>query len=232
MEKYIYSITNDFPNQVVNTTKLFSEIGESDIVTESSHISTDESEDVCNIFFEDSLSSGEEDILDSLVSVHDGVFDLNNGYQVSLGTAPKPNDIIWLDSNTSLVYFKDINRDKWLSTSKHSFEFAKKGTSKGMYLPLLGDLDGSDDFYIPGMKATIMRLFCKSNSGNNSAGFELKKNGSVLYEFAYDGVLYHIDENLDFDIEPHDEIQIYVKKGSTGVNNTICKIVIAWRYDD
>jgi hypothetical protein len=70
--KYTYSISGDFPNQKVAPEKLSQEIDDSAIASASlSYIGTDD--DVCDIWFDDPLSGGDETILDGLVAVHDGV---------------------------------------------------------------------------------------------------------------------------------------------------------------
>jgi len=69
--KYTYSINGDFPNHIVATTKLTNEIEKSAIVTALNHIETDD--DVCDVWFDDALSGGDETILDGLVAAHDGV---------------------------------------------------------------------------------------------------------------------------------------------------------------
>jgi len=232
LTKYTYSITNDFPNQVVDITKLIVEIEDSAITTDLSHINTND--DICDIYFVDSLSVGDESILDGLVSVHDGVYSPPECCVITISDTPEDDAKIWLDSSSSVVYYKDNNRDdKWLSINKHAFEYARKGSAKGMYLPLLGDLDAVDDTFMSGRTATMVSLSCKSRAGDKNAEFEIRKNGVMLYEFAYDGSdnRRHINNNLNFDIELDDEVQVYVKNLGSSVNNTYCKIEISWRYE-
>lgn len=68
--KYTYSISVDFPNQIVATDRLSIEIKDSAIVTALDYINT--SSDDCDIWFKDALSGGDETILDGLVAVHSG----------------------------------------------------------------------------------------------------------------------------------------------------------------
>ena len=68
--KYEYSVSTDFPNHQVGIDKLTSQVAGSAIVTALVRIDT--SGDVCDIWFEAELSSGDETILDGLVAVHDG----------------------------------------------------------------------------------------------------------------------------------------------------------------
>ena len=68
--KYTYSISVDFPNQIVATDRLSIEIKDSAIVTALDYINT--SGDDCDIWFKDALSGGDETILDGLVAAHTG----------------------------------------------------------------------------------------------------------------------------------------------------------------
>jgi len=68
--KYTYSISQDFPNQKVDSDRLTKEIDESAIVTGLDYINT--SGDDCDIWFDDALSGGEETILDTIVANHSG----------------------------------------------------------------------------------------------------------------------------------------------------------------
>lgn len=68
--KYTYSISVDFPNQIVATDRLSIEIDNSAIVTALDYINT--SGDDCDIWFKDTLSGGDETILDGLVAAHTG----------------------------------------------------------------------------------------------------------------------------------------------------------------
>lgn len=71
--KYTYSITTDFialEYSLPNTAALTTQIQASAIVTALDYINT--SGDDCDIWFKDSLSSGDEDSLDALVAAHTG----------------------------------------------------------------------------------------------------------------------------------------------------------------
>jgi len=68
--KYTYSISGDFPNHKVDSTRLSREIDYSSISTALSHINT--VDDDCDIWFVDALSAGDKTTLDGLVAVHSG----------------------------------------------------------------------------------------------------------------------------------------------------------------
>lgn len=72
--KYTYSIANDTLNGALASDELAIAIQDSAIVTAFDKIQY--TDDVLDIWFKDSLSSGDKDILDTLVSEHDGVVEL------------------------------------------------------------------------------------------------------------------------------------------------------------
>jgi hypothetical protein len=67
---YTYSISEDFPNGKVNSDTLTVEIQDSSIVTALDKINT--AGDVCDIWFKDALSSGDQTTLDAVVAAHQG----------------------------------------------------------------------------------------------------------------------------------------------------------------
>jgi hypothetical protein len=70
MASYRYSISTDFPNHVVATSRLQEEIRASTIVTAQDYINTED--DVCEIWFKADLSPADLLTLNGLVAVHSG----------------------------------------------------------------------------------------------------------------------------------------------------------------
>ena len=68
--KYVYSVSTDFPNHKVDIDRLTIEIRASSITVALDRIEV--SADVCDIWFKDALSSGDETILDGVVAAHSG----------------------------------------------------------------------------------------------------------------------------------------------------------------
>jgi hypothetical protein len=68
--KYTYSIQADFPNHLVESTRLTLEVQASSIVTAIQHIDT--GGDDCDIWFKDALVVGDKAVLDGLVAAHSG----------------------------------------------------------------------------------------------------------------------------------------------------------------
>ena len=70
-EKYTYSITDDFPNQKVDASKLAEEIRESDISTALDYINTTVT--ICDIWFKAELSTLDSTAtLPAVIAAHDG----------------------------------------------------------------------------------------------------------------------------------------------------------------
>jgi hypothetical protein len=247
MEEYTYSVSSDFPNQQVNINILSDEIAASDISIALSHIIVND--DTCGIFFIDSLPQADENILGSLVSAHTGVTTPYNSCQISIGDAPVQGDKIWFDVSSGLIYCYDSVRESWLGSSKYYFCYSKKGKSSGMYLPAIVDsssvsaytlLDSYEevskvslDGYVAASTATITGIFCRSRSGEDDMTFYIMKNSIVAYTFSYDGSgsLMYLNTELNIEVEPYDEIQVYVARQGRGVKNTFCRIEISWRYE-
>jgi hypothetical protein len=68
--KYAFTISTAFPNGKVDSSRLTQEIRTSAIVTALDHIDT--SDDVCDVWFKDALSSDDITILDGIVATHSG----------------------------------------------------------------------------------------------------------------------------------------------------------------
>jgi len=68
--KYTYSISQDFPNQKVDSDRLTLEIQNSAIITALDYIETDG--DSCDIWFKAELSPGDQSILSTVVANHSG----------------------------------------------------------------------------------------------------------------------------------------------------------------
>ncbi len=160
-----------------------------------------------------------------------GCFEEHLKVPISFQDKPEVGDIVWMDRSTGIIYNFDNTRQLWLSTNKTSFEFARKGAADGMFLPLLGDLDAIDDAYVPGNKAIITSVICKSKTGNNEKLFDVFVNGSSVLNFNYDNKRLYVNSNLNILIESEDEVQVYVNKGGSPVRNTSCRVETAWRYD-
>ena len=66
----IYSLSADFPNNKVDSSKLIKEIQGASITVAVDYINADASN--CTVFFKANISAGEETTLDGLVAAHDG----------------------------------------------------------------------------------------------------------------------------------------------------------------
>jgi len=221
----------DFPNNQVNTSVLYDEITSSSIITTLSHINTEEELSVCNIMFVDELPTVEEDTLDGIVTTHSGIYVAHVDIQITESPSTSGASMFF-DKTTGVLYTFDTYRNAWLSNQKNSLTFFRKGNVKNMYLPLSGDLDYVLVSHMTGRPSKLIGVFCKSEDGSDTQGFEIRKNGVMLYEFNYpgSGTRIYSNYNLNFNIEINDKLQIYVKSGDI-IFNTFCRLDLAWRYD-
>jgi len=158
-----------------------------------------------------------------------GTFTPHLRTDVSLDSAPRPDDRVWMDPSSGIIFNYDDERGKWLSASKDVFEFARKNASYGMYLPVLGDLDDVEDVYTFRRNATVTGIICRSKQGDMSKLFTVRVNGVVVLNFQYVNGLY-TNAYLDIDVSAMDELQVYIGAGAF-VKNTVCRIEFSWRYD-
>lgn len=88
---YDFTISTAFPNAKVSSGKLTKEIQASAIVTALDYIST--AEDACSVWFKDTLSGGDQTLLNTLVAAHDGVSDAPAPMPVQdySGSSPVPS---------------------------------------------------------------------------------------------------------------------------------------------
>lgn len=158
-----------------------------------------------------------------------GTFIPHSRADVSLANAPRPDDKVWMEPSSGIIYNHDEERNKWLSASKDVFEFARKNASSGMYIPVLGDLDDVEDVYTFRRDATITGIICRSKLGYMSKGFIVKVSGANVLAFNYVNGVYS-NAALNIDVSAMDEIQVYIGDGPY-IKNTVCRIEFAWRYD-
>jgi hypothetical protein len=104
--KYTYSISADFPNGKVDTTRLSNEIRASSISIALDYINT--SGDDCDIWFKDVLDTGNQTTLNTVVANHSG--------------EPIPNNEPAIDSNNRTITVPEPETDKaMLNIVTHNF---------------------------------------------------------------------------------------------------------------
>lgn len=91
--QYTFSISANFPNHIVDTARLTHEIQTSAIVTSLNRIDT--SGDSCNVWFNATLSGGDQTILNAIVAAHTGA---------PFPSAPLPVAINFSDTTVSAGY--------------------------------------------------------------------------------------------------------------------------------
>lgn len=104
--KYTYSISTDFPNGKVDTSRLKSEIQGSSISVALDYINT--SGDDCDIWFKDVLGPADQTSLDAVVAAHSG--------------QPLPNDNPAVDSmNRTITVPEPVTDKKMVNIVTHNF---------------------------------------------------------------------------------------------------------------
>ena len=122
---YQYSIATDFPNHKVATDRLQQEIQSSAILIALERIDT--LGDACDIWFKDSLSAGDETILDGIVAVHSGEPLPSSVSPVTL-TSPSGHPITTPQDRLLVVNFPaDFGANLWLTGRGDDVANSKRG---------------------------------------------------------------------------------------------------------
>jgi hypothetical protein len=161
-----------------------------------------------------------------------GVFTHKKKSDISTGTEPSTNDILWLDESNGVVYSYDANRSKWLSTNRIYTEFLRNGKADGIYLPIYGDLDTNEDCFVPCYDSTIIGIYCRSKAGNVNKIFNILINDTLVYQFNYEGdTAEYSNLDLNINIDKTDKLKMYVTRDGLPTVNPHCRLETAWRYD-
>ena len=227
MEKYSYSILNDFPNQKINLSKLTYEI-QNIIQTELSYINTSEDDDTCDIFFESVLSESgspiEMEILNNLVAMHDGV-----AYTESDLPLNPYNGQYWYDSVTKMYYMWDSTRSKWLSVERQYVIFSRYGNADGMYLDI-GDVKSSNLGFDLNIPATVLEISVQISSGSSEKEFQIHEDSTSKFSFNLSDKKYN-NTNLNVDLASGKTLKIYVSDTGSSVRHVVVYVKLAWRYE-
>lgn len=190
--KYSYSISQDFPNQMVNLSTLTQEIVASAIVTALDHINEDETADECDIWFVDALSAGDQTILDGIVAAHQGnepyVFQFRASSKVvgSQGkTITSPTE--WEDIGGAVTNISFFVADASKAWGRFSGDVKTNGA--GAKLRVIRQSDGlvcSADIPIPDTEGewAIVSFWANQNQPANPDRFVLQGylNGATSFE--------------------------------------------------
>lgn len=123
--KYTYSISTDFPNHVVDTSRLLTEVRASAIVTVCDYINT--SGDDCDVWFKSSLTTEDKTALDGLVAAHSGA-SLPAETQPVVLTSPNGTPLTATADRLLVVNFPaDFGSNLWLTSRGDDLVNQKRG---------------------------------------------------------------------------------------------------------
>jgi len=177
--KYTYSVSTDFPNHAVNVDRLTLEIAHSAIIIALDYISV--SEDVCDIWFKDELSAGDETILDGVVAAHSGEPIVPGPEKVQIAGFPDMGSwYYWKkgfrwELTAGETNLKDVKFDESLRLSGGGY-YVPATSHEGDYVEFqIVDVDG---LYYPA--GTVLSTFISTDYVWDGKGFDVQMADAVL----------------------------------------------------
>jgi hypothetical protein len=205
--KYTYSLTADFPDDAINSTKLASEIGASSIVTALDRI--DVSGDVADVWFKDVLSAGDKTTLDGdvsapaggLIAAHDSTPNPSETQSVevtnqprmredgTLYAVPKPSSfgLVMCDRdiriNTCMVTTATAVEDLKMNTATNKEESWGEMSLVGVYKLVAGDMVLCTDQADADANGVLSAWDYHAKAGGNPIAYEVR-DGLVYVDAA------------------------------------------------
>lgn len=145
--------------------------------------------------------------------------------------SPDATTALWIDINNSLVCFFDVDRGKWLSSTRNVFAFGKASLSRNVYLNVSGVAPSTSEVgYFIFRWGTITGVWVKvaSMTGASDPYMEIRTlDGDVKHEFEVpSSTLEYIDTNLNIDMHSGDVLQCYVRDRFT---YPVVQVEVTWR---
>lgn len=138
----------------------------------------------------------------------------------------------WFDSTSGVTFRFDSSRGKWLSGSM-LIMLGREHKLNGKYLDTAPDLHHHGFGYKLPRNYTVISISCYATKGKADKPLEVHKNESNIFSFNLSNLEYE-NASLNLDFDSTDYLRIYVPK-ETGkdhdIENVICSVEIAWRYD-
>ena len=158
-----------------------------------------------------------------------------DSFDEAIEYTPSPPDstsVIWINSEDHFAYSWDNYREKWLSISRTNFTF-NSDKAKGVYLRIGIISDASAAYYMH-RPATIVGIFCTSGSGDNTKTFTIRdgaQGNANIFSFSYSGSLEYANSLVNVDFNQYARMKCWVSETGSNVEDTVCQIEIAWRYE-
>ena len=148
--------------------------------------------------------------------------------------SPDSTSELWIDINHSLVCFYDVDRGKWLASTRNVFAFGKASLSRNTYLNVSGVAPSTSEVgYFIFRWGTITGIWVKVSSmtGASDPYMEIRTaDGHVHYEFMVpSSTLEYVKTDLNIDVHSGDVIQCYVRDRFT---YPVVQVEVTWRCGD
>lgn len=152
----------------------------------------------------------------------------NNFYRSS--AFPDSTSCIWFNYNDNIIYIWDTLRNKWLSSYRTFVTFSNHGNTNGQYISNSSSLSANTGFLIY-KPATIISIWGKATSGNNSKIIRIYDNDEILESFTLSN-LYYKSSTFDLDIGNSEDtyLRIFIDSAGQNIKNPVIQLEIAWRY--
>ena len=142
-------------------------------------------------------------------------------------TPPDSTATVWIAPDDRMPYFWDPELMEWLSIDRTVFSFGRAGKTDGSYLQSSG-VTRSGYYYIH-RPAKMTHVYYRAQKGKQDKAIEIHVNQSNVYGFSLSNFLYVSDINID--VSPGDELQIRVSSAGGNIQDSVCQIEVAWRYE-
>lgn len=171
--------------------------------------------------------------VDDINQLYYDITDLQKLYTIS-NTPPVSANVgyQWYNTVDNILYIKDNNRNKWLSTDKQTLSFGKKGLTNNQYLRYFGGVIPSNKNSLRVVRnACIVSLSAQfHNLGTGT--FYIRKNNTNTTITSLDVIndYGNGDTNINIDVDEGDVLQCYFDSPSSSIKDPIITIELSWRY--
>lgn len=136
-------------------------------------------------------------------------------------------------NSEGIVQCYDINRGKVLSVSRETFTFGinHRNIIGKRWLNLTGNVNSSMTGYKLPRDATITSMTVQTRNIVNNARFNLRKNSLIsnIHTSSLVGVNEIIEDNLNYDVNQGDYLQLFLSVIGGNVDYPIVTVELAWK---
>lgn len=154
-----------------------------------------------------SIENGLEHI--TIKSGYSVTTEITNNINIS-NSPPDSTSTIWYNTDNSIMYTWNINRNKWLSISRETAIFTHRGNAEGVYLQCGNNFSSNIGFLVH-RDSTIGSICARASSGSGIKNIHIKDDSDSLFSFNLTD-LYYTNENLDINISNNSFIRVFADK--------------------